>query len=120
MKLKSETQDISSPVTQQSCKAIGRYYSLKYVNAKDVLPPDILAAVQKYTGGALIYVPKKEAEKIGWGQQNGARAQVHTRNRNIIEAYQQGATVFDLMADYCLSESSIRKIIYTKESAPSA
>ena len=93
----------------------GRYYSLRYVNAKDVLPPDILAEVQKYTGGALIYVPKKDAEKIGWGQQNGAKAQTFLRNRNIVEAYQKGATIYDLMTDYCLSESSIRKIIYTKE-----
>jgi len=93
----------------------GRYYSLKYVNAKDVLPPDILAEVQKYTGGALIYVPKNDSERIGWGQQNGARAQVYLRNRNITEAYRKGATIYDLMTDYCLSESSIRKIIYSKE-----
>jgi len=92
----------------------GRYFSLKYVNARDVLPPDILAEVQKYTGGALIYIPKKDAEKIGWGQQNGARAQTFSRNRSITEAYHKGATVFDLMRDYCLSESSIRKIIYAK------
>ena len=93
----------------------GRYYSLKYVNAKDVLPPDILAEVQKYTGGALIYIPKSDSDKIGWGQQNGARAQVFMRNRNITEAYRKGATIYDLMDDYCLSESSIRKIIYAKE-----
>ena len=91
----------------------GRYYSLRYVNAKDVLPPEILAEVQKYSGGALIYVPKKDDEKIGWGQQNGARAQVSVRNRNIIDAYRSGAAVYELMDEYCLSESSIRKIIYS-------
>ena len=84
---------------------------MKYVNAREVLPPDILAQVQKYTGGALIYVPKKDDEKIAWGQANGARAQVFARNRNITEAYRSGKTIFDLMKEYCLSEASIRKII---------
>jgi len=92
----------------------GRYYSLKYVNAREVLPPDILEQVQKYTCGALIYVPKKEDEKIAWGQLSGARAQVHLRNMNIAEAYKNGAGIFDLMEEYCLSEASIRKIIYNK------
>ena len=87
---------------------------MKYVNAKDVLPPEILAEVQKYTGGALIYVPKNDSERIGWGQQNGARAQVYLRNRDIISAYRKGASIDDLMTDYCLSESSIRKIVYSK------
>ena len=95
----------------------GRYFNLKYVNAKDVLPPDILAQVQKYTCGALIYVPKKDDEKIGWGQLSGARAQVYMRNRNIMEAYRSGAAIYELMQEYCLSEASIRKIIYNKEIA---
>jgi len=74
--------------------------------------------VQKYTCGALIYVPKKD--KIGWGQSNGARAQVFIRNRSIIKAYQNGASVYDLMNQYCLSEASIRKIIYSKAPAEQA
>jgi len=90
---------------------------LKYVNAKDVLPPDILALVQEYSGGALIYVPKKDEEKIGWGQKNGARTQVHTRNNNIIDAYRNGADICELMLEYCLSEASIRKILYSKNIA---
>jgi Mor family transcriptional regulator len=94
----------------------GRYYSLKYVNAREVLPPDILEQVQKYTCGALIYVPKKDEEKIAWGQLSGARAQVYLRNRNITEAYKNGKAISDLMKEYCLSEASIRKIIYNKDS----
>jgi len=90
---------------------IGGYF-LKYVNAKDVLPPDVLREVQKYTTGALIYIPK--TDKIGWGQLNGARAEVSLRNRDIITAYRNGTSVFELMNQYCLSEASIRKIVYSK------
>jgi Mor family transcriptional regulator len=87
---------------------------LRYVNAKDVLPPDVLAEVQKYSGGSLIYIPKQDCEKAGWGQSNGTRAQVFLRNRLIAESYRNGTTVFELMDEYCLSEASIRKIIYSK------
>jgi len=95
-------------------KQLRRYYGLKYVNAKDVLPAEILDLVQQYSGGALIYVPKKDDERAGWGQQNGARTQVKLRNRDIINAYRGGANIQCLMEQYCLSEASIRKIIYSK------
>jgi len=85
---------------------------LKYVNAKDVLPPDVLSEVQKYTSGALIYIPK--TEKIGWGQLSGARQEVYLRNQNIVTDYQNGTSIYELMNEYCLSEASIRKIVYRK------
>jgi len=87
---------------------------MKYVNAKDVLPPELLREVQKHSGGALIYVPKKEADRIGWGQLNGAKAHVAGRNASILTAYRNGTSVVQLMNQYCLSEASIRKIIYSK------
>ena len=90
---------------------------MRYLNAKDVLPPEVLALVQEYSGGALIYVPKKDEEKVGWGQKNGARAQVHMRNSSIIEAYQNGVSVDELIEEHCLSEASIRKILCRKNSA---
>jgi len=95
----------------------GRYYNLRYVNAREVLPPDIFEQVQKYTCGALIYVPKKDEEKIAWGQLTGARTQTYLRNKKIMEAYKNGSAICDLMEKYCLSEASIRKIIYKKETA---
>ena len=87
---------------------------MKYVNAKDVLPPDVLQEVQKYSCGALIYVPRRAENKTRWGEKTGARTQVFARNLNIIDAYKNGASIFELMRQYCLSEASIRKIVYAK------
>ena len=87
---------------------------MKYLNARDVLPPDVLNEIQKYLCGELIYIPKRESEKAGWGQTNGTRKQVFLRNRSIAEAYRSGETIIELMARFCLSEASIRKIIYNK------
>lgn len=33
---------------------------MKYKNAKEVLPPQLLEEVQKYIQGAFLYVPQKE------------------------------------------------------------
>ena len=85
---------------------------MKYVNAKDVLPPDVLREVQKYATGALIYIPK--TDKIGWGQLSGAREEVSQRNLSITRAYKNGTSIYELMTKYCLSEASIRKIVYSK------
>jgi len=72
----------------------------------------VLSEIQKYTCGALIYIPK--TSKIGWGQSNGAKAEVFSRNQNIATEYRNGASIYDLMNEYCLSEASIRKIVYSK------
>jgi len=90
---------------------------LKYVNARDVLPPSLLHEVQKYLCGELLYIPKKDTQKAGWGQLSGARLSLSLRNRNIIDAYRNGATVYELTDMYCLSEASIRKIIYSQPAA---
>jgi len=80
-----------------------------------VLPPNLLHEVQKYLCGELIYVPKKDNEKAGWGQVSGTRSLVNARNNGIIKAYENGKSVYELMEFYCLSEASIRKIIYSRK-----
>ena len=86
---------------------------MKYVNAKDVLPPSLLREVQQYLCGELLYVPKNDTKKAAWGQKSGARSSLLSRNRGIIDAYRSGVSVYELMDVYCLSEASIRKIIYS-------
>ena len=85
---------------------------MKYKNGRDVLPPDLLQEVQKYLCGEMLYIPKNDERKASWGQLSGLRDQVYARNLTIINSYNNGATVGELTKDYCLSEASIRKIIY--------
>jgi Mor family transcriptional regulator len=87
---------------------------LKYLNAKDVLPPDLLAEVQKHIGGAIVYIPQKREKRANWGQLSGIREELRTRNQSILSCYKSGVSVDELMDEYCLSEASIRKIIYSK------
>ena len=45
---------------------------MKYENAKDILPEKLLAEVQKYAGGKLLYIPV-ENESKSWGEVSGYR-----------------------------------------------
>jgi len=90
---------------------------LRYVNAREVLPPSLLQEIQQYLRGELLYIPRDDAKKAAWGEKSGTRSVLKLRNRNIIEEYKNGSTVYELMDTYCLSEASIRKIIYSPAAA---
>lgn len=83
---------------------------MKYRNAKAVLPETLLAELQKYCQGELIYIPNAE-RKAGWGCVNGSRERYALRNRQIAEHYRHGAAVDELARQFYLSRDSIKKIL---------
>ncbi|MGG1514323.1 CD3324 family protein [Paenibacillus oryzisoli] len=84
---------------------------MSYKNGKDVLPPSLLKQLQEYIQGEIVYIPKKEQKRAGWGENNGTRIIIERRNREIYRMYQTGSTVMELIKTFHLSEDSIRKII---------
>ena len=38
---------------------------MKYENAKDILPPDLIVQIQKYAAGKLLYIPKRKNLRLG-------------------------------------------------------
>ena len=89
---------------------------MKYENAGDVLPEQLLREIQRYAAGKLLYVPARE-EKRAWGESSGYREQLQKRNRMIRNKYAHGMTVSELADEYFLSLDSIKKIIYSRNSA---
>ena len=87
---------------------------MKYENAKDILPPQLLSEVSKYAAGKLLYVPIAEEAK-GWGTASGYRQKLLKRNQSIYNEYMAGRTVTDLADEYFLSLDSIKKIVYGKK-----
>ncbi len=81
----------------------------RYLNAADVLPPRLLAAVQRHAAGTQLYVPR--AERLRWGERSGARQALASRNRQIRQRRRDGASVEELMAEFHLSYDSVRKIL---------
>jgi Mor family transcriptional regulator len=84
---------------------------MSYKNGRDILPPSLLKQLQDYIQGEIIYIPKKEQKRAGWGENNGTRQYMEQRNQEIYSYYCKGWTMKDLIMHYHLSEDSIRKII---------
>jgi len=87
---------------------------MKYENASDLIPKELLREIQKYAAGKLLYIPSGD-EKRAWGETSGYRDQLQRRNRMIRNKYAHGLTVSELADEYFLSLDSIKKIIYLKK-----
>jgi len=84
---------------------------MKYSNAYNVLPIDIVKVIQEYVDGEYLYIPRKEEEQKKWGEQSGSRDTLKKRNAEIYLEYIKGAEILDLAQKYYLSDKSIRRII---------
>ena len=85
---------------------------MKYRNAADVFPDELLKEIQKYASGETIYIPS-ETKRQPWGQNSGARNFYEQRNAQIrAKYYQDHLKIKDLAAEYNLSEETIRKVLY--------
>jgi len=86
---------------------------MKYENARDIFPPELLRQIQSYVSGKLVYIPA--VEKRGWGETTGYRRQLAERNRDIRQAFSHGVAIEALAEVYNLSVESIRRIVYAKK-----
>jgi Mor family transcriptional regulator len=84
---------------------------LNYRNGKDFLPELLLQQLQEYVEGELIYIPRRNEQRAGWGSVNGTRFKLEMRNREIHLLYRSGMTVRELAERYHLSADSIRKVL---------
>jgi DNA-binding NarL/FixJ family response regulator len=85
---------------------------MKYRNANDVLPDDLLKEVQKYAAGESLYIPKSR-ERMKWGEASGARTFFQQRNEEIRQKYVQKMSIENIADEYCLSFDTVRKILFT-------
>lgn len=85
---------------------------MKYRNATDIFPDELLREIQKYSAGELIYIPQ-DRERKQWGSNSGARSYYTERNAQIRKKHEQeGAKIGELAAEYGLSTDTIRRILY--------
>lgn len=84
---------------------------MKYINAKSILPKEVLKLIQKYADGEYLYIPRIEGKERSWGEKNGTKSRLIKRDREIYKEYQKGQTYADLSAAYFLSVKSIQRIV---------
>ncbi|WMJ23851.1 CD3324 family protein [Paludicola sp. MB14-C6] len=85
---------------------------MKYKNASDILPDELLREIQQYVSGEALYIPSDQ-ERKKWGDGSGARNFYSQRNADIRNKYFCEKRSMEQLADeYCLSIETIRKIVY--------
>lgn len=82
-----------------------------YIRAEDVLPEELIRAIQEYADGVMLYIPKKDGSRKAWGSRSGSRERLTGRNGRIYEEYRAGSSISELAERYFLSEKSIQRII---------
>jgi Mor family transcriptional regulator len=88
---------------------------MSYANAKDIFPDEILELIQKYVDGKYIYIPRKEENKIAWGELSQSKKELSDRNTNIYEDYLSGESIQSISDKYYLSFKTIQRIILQKK-----
>ncbi|MDR3595674.1 CD3324 family protein [Clostridium sp.] len=84
---------------------------MSYASARDIFPEDILKIIQQYVDGECIYIPKKEENKIAWGELTQGKNELLNRNARIYQDYLTGMSIQSLSERYYLSPKSIQRIV---------
>ena len=88
---------------------------MSYTNARNIFPENILKIIQNYVEGEYIYIPKKEQNKMSWGELTKSREELLIRNTKIYEDYLAGISMQSLSERYYLSPKTIQRIVLEKK-----
>jgi DNA-binding NarL/FixJ family response regulator len=84
---------------------------MAYAKASEVLPRQLLEAIQKHLDGTYLYIPRRRENRKRWGEGNEARRILRERNAAICAAYRRGLPVEAIAAAHCLSPKTVYKIL---------
>ncbi len=88
---------------------------MSYIRADEILPRELLEAIQQYADGQTIYVPRKEKQE--WGSGTSAREFFRERNERIYRAWKEGLSEEELSRRFSLSRKSIQRILRSRKLA---
>ncbi len=82
---------------------------MSYIRAEEVLPKELIEAIQQFVNGKAIYIPS--VGRRAWGSETDTRTYLQKRNLKILEAYRNGRPAADIAEEFSLSVKSIQRII---------
>lgn len=85
---------------------------MRYINAADVLPENLLKEIQAYVKGDLLYVPNDSIQKR-WGEKSGSRTYYVKRNNEIKKSYKDGKSISQISDKYGLAFDTVKRILYS-------
>lgn len=87
---------------------------MSYVNAKTILPEELLDELRKYLPEGMLYIPRDTRARRRWGERTGSRKEIASRNEAIRRHFRARASIEELAELFCLSTETIKKIVYSK------
>lgn len=84
---------------------------MRYARAQDILPAELLTKIQEYVDGSYLYIPRKDENRLAWGENTHSKRETAQRNRAIFQEAQSGRDPAQLAEAYFLTEKTIRRII---------
>lgn len=84
---------------------------MRYVNAREVFPTEILQIIQNYVDGEYIYIPKREENKKAWGELTQSKEELQIRNIEVLRDHKDGVPIHNLSEKFYLSPKTIQRII---------
>jgi len=72
---------------------------------------ELLAQLQQYVDGAYLYIPRKQENRLSWGDRTQSKQETAARNQDIYRRSLDGAAPAQLAEAYFLTEKTIRRII---------
>ena len=81
---------------------------MSYINAKAVLPEEMIKEIQKYVNGANLYIPKVPEANSNC---SNYKLELYKRNQEIYKLFLKGEKVSKLAEEYYLSDKSIYRIL---------
>ena len=88
---------------------------MRYKNATQHLPKELLEQVQQYADGEFLYIPRIKGSKKEWGEKTATRRELKARNERIYKEYLAGERTEALARRYYLSVKSIQRIIVSRK-----
>ena len=57
---------------------------MKYENAQNILPSEIIEVIQGYIDGGYLYIPKKDENKKRWGENSNIKEKLKQIIKDIV------------------------------------
>jgi hypothetical protein len=86
---------------------------MRYINAAEVLPKQLLIQIQQHIHGELLYIPQA-CDGKKWGEKSGSKQYYDMRNNQMKKKYQSGYTIEQISQEFGLAYDTVRKIVYKK------
>lgn len=88
---------------------------MRYKNATQHLPKELLEQVQQYADGEFLYIPRIKGSKKEWGEKTATRRELKARNERIYKEYLAGERADTLSRRHFLSIKSIQRIVASQK-----